>query len=76
MNSEAGAQLEAAYLTPYLRHLTLFIIVCGFFEAYNTAIINLALPYIGQEFHVDAGTLGFALGIINIGTIVAGEERL
>jgi MFS family permease len=71
MNAQVGEQLEAESLTPYLRHLTFFIIVCTFFEAYNTAIINLALPYIGHEFKVDAGTLGFAVGIINIGTIVA-----
>lgn len=71
MNSQLSLQLEAESLTPYLRRLTFFVIVCSFFEAYNTAIINLALPYLGQEFHVDAGTLGFAVGIINIGTIVA-----
>ena len=70
-NAQASPQLEAEHLTPYLRHLTFFVIVCAFFEAYNTLIINLALPYIGKQFHADAGTLGFAVGIINVGTMAA-----
>lgn len=71
LSASAGPQLEAEHLTPYLRHLMFFVIFCSFFEAYNTLVINLALPYIGQQFHVDARTLGFAVSIINIGTIAA-----
>jgi MFS family permease len=70
-NPQASPRLEAEYLTPYLCHLTFFICVCSFFEAYNTLAISLALPYIGKEFHADAAALGFAVGIINFGTIVA-----
>ena len=63
--------VEAESLSPYLRRLLFFICVATFFEAYDVLIINLALPYLGQEFQADSQTLGFAVSIISIGTIVA-----
>lgn len=63
--------LEAEQLTPYLRHLLFFICIATFFEAYDVIIINLALPYLGQEFQADSQTLGLAISIISIGTIAA-----
>ena len=65
------ASVEAEELSPYLRQLLFFICVATFFEAYDVLIINLALPYLGQEFNADAQTLGFAVSIISVGTIVA-----
>ncbi|MFP6781309.1 MAG: MFS transporter, partial [Gammaproteobacteria bacterium] len=41
------------------------------FEGYDLLIINLALPYLGVDFSVDSETLGTAVGLINVGTIVA-----
>ncbi len=71
MAENETAQIEAEELSPYLRQLLFFICVATFFEAYDVLIINLALPYLGQEFNADSQTLGFAVSIISVGTIVA-----
>ena len=55
----------------YLKYLLLFICVASLFEGYDLLIINLALPYLGTDFGADSKTLGFAVGLINVGTIVA-----
>lgn len=67
----AAVELEVEQLTPYLRQLLLFICVASFFEAYDVIIINLALPYLGEEFQVDSQALGFAVSAISVGTIAA-----
>lgn len=64
-------ELEIEQLTPYLRQLLLFICVASFFEAYDVIIINLALPYLGEEFQADSQALGFAVSAISVGTIAA-----
>jgi MFS family permease len=56
---------------PYLIGLLLFVCFVTLFEGYDLLIINLALPYLGTDFGADSETLGRAIGIINIGTIVA-----
>lgn len=56
---------------PYLIGLVIFVCFVTLFEGYDLLIINLALPYLGQDFAADSETLGRAVGIINIGTIVA-----
>jgi len=55
----------------YLLHLLFFVCFATLFEGYDLLIINLALPYLGTDFGADSRTLGTAVGIINIGTIVA-----
>ena len=55
----------------YLVGLLAFIGFVTLFEGYDLLIINLALPALGREFGVDAAVLGKAVGLINVGTIVA-----
>lgn len=59
------------YEKPYLISLLLFVCFVTLFEGYDLLIINLSLPYLGTDFGADSETLGRAIGIINIGTIVA-----
>ena len=55
----------------YLLGLLAFICFVTLYEGYDLLIINLALPYLGTDFGADSKTLGTAVGIINIGTILA-----
>ncbi|NNL84043.1 MAG: MFS transporter [Myxococcales bacterium] len=55
----------------YLLHLLFFVCFATLFEGYDLLIVNLALPFIGEEFSVSSETLGTAVGVINIGTIAA-----
>lgn len=55
----------------YLWHLLFFVCFATLFEGYDLLIINLALPYLGADFGADSQTLGAAVGLINVGTIVA-----
>ncbi len=55
----------------YLVGLLAFVGFVTLFEGYDLLIINLALPALGREFGVDAAVLGKAVGLINVGTIVA-----
>jgi putative MFS transporter len=63
----AGAPTARSYLVGLLA----FIGFVTLFEGYDLLIINLALPALGREFGVDAAVLGKAVGLINVGTIVA-----
>lgn len=63
----AGAPVARGYLVGLLA----FIGFVTLFEGYDLLIINLALPALGKEFGVDAAVLGKAVGLINVGTIVA-----
>lgn len=56
---------------PYLIGLLVFVCFVTLFEGYDLLIINLALPYLGTDFGADSETLGRAVGLINVGTIVA-----
>lgn len=67
----AGAPAAAGREAAYLWQLLLFICVATLFEGYDLLIINLALPYLGTDFGADAKMLGTAVGLINVGTIVA-----
>jgi len=55
----------------YLVWLLVFICFFTLCKGYDLLIINLALPYLGVDFSVDSETLGTAVGLINVGTIVA-----
>jgi len=55
----------------YLAHLLFFVCFATLFEGYDLLIINLSLPYLGQELGADSRTLGTAVGLINVGTIAA-----
>jgi len=51
--------------------LLAFVCFVTLFEGYDLLIINLALPYLGNDFGADSHTLGSAVGLINVGTILA-----
>ncbi|MFT4583915.1 MAG: MFS family permease [Gammaproteobacteria bacterium] len=55
----------------YLIWLLAFVCFMTLFEGYDLLIINLSLPYLGSDFGVDSQTLGSAVGLINVGTILA-----
>lgn len=55
----------------YQIELLIFICFVTLFEGYDLLIINLALPYLGTDFGADSQTLGNAVGLINVGTILA-----
>ena len=65
------AVTEPSHEKSYLIWLLGFICFFTLFEGYDLLIINLALPYLGVDFEVDSKTLGTAVGLINVGTIVA-----
>lgn len=48
-----------------------FICFVTLFEGYDLLIINLALPYLGRDFGADGQTLARAVGLINVGTVLA-----
>ncbi len=63
MNHDAAALADPTFgvterPTSYLRHLLFFIFVATLFEGYDVLIINLALPYLGKDFHADSQTRG------------------
>lgn len=71
MSAEDGAAPVAPYEKSYLWGLLAFVCFVTLFEGYDLLIINLALPYLGTDFGADSKTLGTAVGLINVGTIVA-----
>ncbi len=55
----------------YLKHLLFFVCFCTMFEGYDVLILGLTLPHIGKEFNVNSETLGYAVGLISVGTVLA-----
>lgn len=47
------------------------LILGAFFEGFDDTLINIALPYIVDDFHITEQKAGYALSIIAIGTMVA-----
>ncbi len=58
-------------ITGYHKFLIFVLCAATFFEGYDYMVINLVLPLMGKEFDVSTQTLGYAVALINIGTIVA-----
>ncbi len=71
MSNVATAAVVAPYEKSYLLGLLAFVCFVTLFEGYDLLIINLALPYLGTDFGADSKTLGNAVGLINVGTILA-----
>ena len=71
MAAAADALVPDAGERRYLLALLAFVCFVTLFEGYDLLIINLALPYLGRDFAADSHTLGSAVGLINVGTIVA-----
>jgi putative MFS transporter len=66
-----AVQAQPQTLDPYLRYLLFFIAVATLFEGYDAVITSMALPYLGKDFHASSKELGFAMSLINVGTIAA-----
>lgn len=51
----------------------LFALLCGvvLFEGFDTNVISIVLPYVGEEFNVRPAQLGTALSVIGSGAILA-----
>lgn len=47
------------------------IILGAFFEGFDDAVINIALPYIAEDYGMTTELSGYALSIIAVGTMVA-----
>lgn len=57
--------------TPRQRNLWPILILGAFFEGFDDALINIALPYIKADFSLSTQMTGYALSIIAFGTMVA-----
>jgi MFS family permease len=55
----------------YLRTLLILLVSATFFEGYDNSILSLLLGDIQNTFHVPESTLGWARGIIELGTVTA-----
>lgn len=62
---------EPAHAPGYLGHLLFFVCCCTMFEGYDVLILSLSLPHIGKEFNASSDVLGYAVGLISIGTVLA-----
>lgn len=62
---------DVTHAPGYLRHLLFFVCFCTMFEGYDVLIVSLALPHIGKEFNSNSDVLGYAVGLISIGTMMA-----
>lgn len=47
------------------------LILGAFFEGFDDALINIALPYIVEDFNISTQIAGYALSIVAIGTMAA-----
>ncbi|WP_019849545.1 MFS transporter [Desulfitobacterium sp. PCE1] len=58
-------------LTPRQKAMWPILILGAFFEGFDDALINIALPYIKADFALSTQMSGYALSIIAFGTMVA-----
>lgn len=58
-------------MTPRQKMLWPILILGSFFEGFDDTIINIALPYIMDDFEITTQMSGYALSIIATGTMVA-----
>ncbi|CDX04659.1 Arabinose efflux permease protein [Desulfitobacterium hafniense] len=58
-------------LTPRQKAMWPILILGAFFEGFDDALINIALPYIKADFALSTQMSGYALSIIALGTMVA-----
>ncbi len=62
---------DVTHTPGYLGHLLFFVCFCTMFEGYDVLIVSLSLPHIGKEFNASSDVLGYAVGLISIGTVMA-----
>lgn len=58
-------------LTPRQRQWFPLVMLGAFFEGFDFSAVNLALPYISKDFHIDTQSAGFMLSVIALGTLLA-----
>ncbi|HEX4889803.1 MAG TPA: MFS transporter [Alphaproteobacteria bacterium] len=66
-----AADGDVTHAPGYLRHLLFFVCFCTMFEGYDILIVSLSLPHIGKEFNAGSDLLGYTVGLISIGTVLA-----
>jgi MFS family permease len=77
MSLEASSTLEEWHIRTKFRmnsrqkRLWPIIILGAFFEGFDDAVLNIALPYIVDDFRISTQMSGYALSIVAIGTMVA-----
>ena len=67
----ASSSFESEHITRYHLQLFAFISLAMLFEGYNATVMSFALPELAKEFHADSQSLGFAISLISLGTVVA-----
>ena len=70
-NHPQGGGGNTEKTTGYHKFLIFVLCAATFFEGYDYMVINLILPLMGKEHGVSTQTLGYAVAMINTGTIVA-----
>jgi putative MFS transporter len=71
MQSSSHESQTSTAMSSYHRFLIIMLSAATFFEGYDYMVINLILPLMGKEFSISTQILGYAVSVINIGTIVA-----
>ncbi len=61
----------ATPLSPYQKKLFAFLGVATFFEGFDFMALTQILPQLRAEFHLSESDAGWAMGAINVGTILA-----
>ena len=67
----AKEKKEKTRMTQRQKMLFSIIMIGSFFEGFDDALINIALPYISETFNLDDLMRGYILSIIAVGTVVA-----
>lgn len=70
MSSSATASGKLVF-TERQKRLWPILILGAFFEGFDDALVNIALPYIQADFQMSTQLTGYALSIIAFGTMVA-----
>ncbi|HEX3598473.1 MAG TPA: MFS transporter, partial [Polyangiaceae bacterium] len=62
---------DRAPLSAYQRRLLVLLSVAAFFEGYDFIALTQILPNLRAAMHIDKGTAGQLIALINAGTMVA-----
>lgn len=71
MASEVQKEKNKLILNERQKRLSIILMIGIFFEGFDDALINIALPYISADFGLNDQQVGFSLSIIGLGTMFA-----
>lgn len=71
MASEVQKEKNKLVLNERQKKLSVLLMIGIFFEGFDDALINIALPYISADFGLNNQQVGFSLSIIGLGTMFA-----